>query len=121
MLLRCVAGVIFTERFMKNLILSITFLVFSSHTLAKAAPSTFCNPRVPAIELATAIQLVHEHHKVSVLKDKEIFIDDATLQCQSNMPIWLVGYRLKAYNSGHVFVTVQMDGSVKLKAAVKDG
>ena len=99
----------------KSIILFIALLSFSISTIsAKGIKNTA--ERVPKISIVQAVDLVKEHHKKSKISEKEIYIDSAILKNN----IWEIGYRLKAYESGHRIVTVTMNGTITLNRITKD-
>lgn len=103
------------------LIICLATLFFSHSTFSERAFSKSCNPRVPSITLDMALGIVKKNHRLGSNKDKEIFIDEAKLTCENNILIWDIGYRLQAYESGHLYVQVFMDGTAKILTIVKDG
>ena len=102
-------------------IICLVTLLFSNSTFAKRAPGAFCDPRVPSIKLDAAVSIVKKIHYSGGNKDKEIFIDEAKLICENNTLTWSIGYRLQAYESGHLYVQILMDGTAKVSKVVKDG
>ena len=96
---------------------SVLFIFLFMSNLVFAETTVVCEQRVPTIEAAQAIELV----KSANISSKPIFIDKAKLICTNNQLEWLIGTRIKAYESGHLYVTVSMDGKVTIKSVVKDG
>jgi len=96
-------------------------LLTNNLAYAKRAATSVCDPRVPVVSLEKAINLVRLNHQSSALSDKPIFIDLAQLKCVNNIHTWHIGYRLKAYESGHFIVKVSMDGSLTTGKVIKDG
>ena len=98
----------------------ITSSLFGSFAQAKseraAGDISHCIPTLPieqAIEIATKY----------LAKDSnpdEHFIDSILLQCQQSEAVWEIGWRRKAYQSGHLLMYVHKNGSVQI-SVVKDG
>jgi hypothetical protein len=108
---------------MRKLVISSSIfgllLFFMGQVHAERSRSALCEPRVPALNIDQAIQLAKNSHRAH--SDKKIFIDEAILKCENNIHTWHIGYRLKAYESGHSIVKVLMDGTVKSGKVIKDG
>lgn len=51
---------------------------------------------------------------------ESVFIDFVSLECQAKKQFWVVGFRRRAYESGHLLIYVHMDGATE-KSVVKDG
>ena len=81
--------------------------------------SALCTPRIPVIEFEKALAIATR--AVSRIQAAEsVFIDKAVLICKDNRHYWVVGFRRRAYESGHLLIHVYMDGSTRL-ISVKDG
>jgi hypothetical protein len=102
-------------------VLFVVGMTAGSSVYAKAERSSvLCEPRIPAIDLNAATMIVIKNHTASGLSDKKIFFDEATLECSDQKYYWKIGYRLQAYESGHFYAEVSMDGAVNEGPVVKD-
>jgi len=106
---------------MKNLAYFIFIIsILASPTLnAKAKRSSICEPREPVIKYTQAIKIAKES-LVKYLAVDDAFIDLVKLSCQNQKHIWIIGFRRKAYESGHLLIYLHMDGRTKT-SVVKDG
>jgi len=66
-----------------------------------------------ALEIASA--QIRERHEV-----EELFVDSVVLKCEDSTLLWEVGWRRKAYESGHLILQIFPDKSIRQKI-VKDG
>ena len=95
-------------------------MIVNDVAFAKKSERSVCKPRTPDIVLDDALKLVRTHH-LSAISNEEIFIDFAELKCINNIYKWHIGYRLKAYESEQMIVTLSMDGMIKGYTVSKDG
>jgi len=94
-------------------------LLLGSSAWAKQEAVNDC-PRVPSIHLKEAIELASvELKEKQILED--LFPDSAVLKCESGVQVWEIGWRRKAYESGHMIMQVFGDRAVKHGKVVKDG
>lgn len=106
---------------MKHLIYFTLMLTVSIPIIAnaKAERSTVCEPREPAIEYNQAIEIAKKSLRVYLSVQDTFFIDLVELQCQKHENVWIIGFRRKKYESGHLLIYVHMDGNTKI-TVVKD-
>lgn len=109
------------RNFKSLLIVSIVIFSLVGNVLAKRKEHIPNSERVPAISIEKAIAIVNQHHETGALSEKKIYIDEAVLLRREGNYYWKVGYRLQAYESGHFYVKVFMDGKIETGPVVKDG
>ena len=107
---------------MLNIIKAVfIILLLNNHALAKKvenAPGS-CQQRIPELSLNQALVVANET-AAQYLPNDGFFIDTVTLICQGNQLKWQIGFRRKAYESGHLIVHVNMDKTSEA-SVVKDG
>ena len=113
-------GVMFTKLIsMKTLI--IFLIAFNiEFALAKQERSTVdCKPREPAITLLNAINIATD--EAAKIEDPEkLFIDVIQLNCKNGKAEWSIGFRRKAYESGHLVINIDMQKRIN-RQIIKDG
>jgi uncharacterized protein YpmB len=98
----------------------ITCSLFSSFAQAKKYPSASVTGNcIPMLPIEQALKIARNELSKSSNPDN-FFIDSVLLQCQQPEAIWEVGWRRKAYQSGHLLMYIRKDGSVQ-QSVVKDG
>ncbi len=108
---------------MKKIILALALtiiLISTANAKAERAAGSICKPRVPAISFNQAISIANKYISSQNISLKKNFIDYVSLECKESVHYWVVGYRLKEYETGHYIVYVYMDSSTKA-TVVKDG
>ncbi|MCF6288929.1 MAG: hypothetical protein L3J53_06820 [Proteobacteria bacterium] len=80
---------------------------------------SICEPREPIISYEEAVEIAKNGLKKYMQVD-ESFIDLISLDCQNRKNIWSVGFRRKAYESGHFVIKVNPDSTIQI-FIVKDG
>jgi hypothetical protein len=96
-------------------------LLLNDHALAKKAEKFTggCQQMVPELSLDQALVVAREI-VVQHLPADGFFIDAVALVCQGNQIKWQVGFRRKAYESGHLIIYINMDKTSET-LVVKDG
>lgn len=105
-------------KFLTCFVFVITVL-FSVMSKAKSESGSACGPGEPVIEYSEAITIAKKSQARYFPTDGS-FIDLVKLDCKNKKHIWVVGFRRKEYESGHLLIYVYMDGSTKT-SVVKDG
>lgn len=109
-----------------NKILRLLFVSVVAATVSLGANAkeertsrSLCATRVPQIEIDRAMKIAFD--AIAKVKAVEIFyIDSVSLECKHKKQYWVVGFRRRAYESGHMLVYVHMDGTTEI-SVVKDG
>jgi len=105
---------------MNKIIFTIALIIFFiSSVNAKAEKSSICEPREPKIDYVQAISIAKKA-LVVYLPVEGSYIDLVSLSCNKKKYMWTIGFRRKAYESGHLLIYVYMDSSTKV-SVVKDG
>lgn len=76
-------------------------------------------PRVPVLLSEEALEAASRQLK-QTQNIEEFFVDSILLKCENDRDFWEIGWRRKAYESGHFVIKVFTDGSIETKI-VKDG
>jgi len=97
----------------------ISLSLFTVNVKAEKSYVDICEYREPVIKYIQATKLAQkslERH----IPIGSTFIDLAELNCKNKAHFWGIGFRRKAYESGHFLIRVNMDGTTKM-SVVKDG
>ena len=94
-------------------------LIGNAMAKSKIEKSAICTPRVPSIKYYDAIDIAIKTVK-KYLAIVDAYIDIIELNCLNNKYVWTIGFRRKAYGSGHLLIYVYMDGSSETSIG-KDG
>ena len=95
-------------------------LLFGS--FAQAKKERFVNDTsncTPALPIEQALKIAKNKLSKNSNPD-DFFIDSVLLQCQQSEAVWEVGWRRKAYQSGHLLMYIHENSSVQ-ERVVKDG
>lgn len=101
-----------------TLIMSM-FCICTAVVKAERNASQICKPRTPLLEYKEAVSLA-EKEKDKFFKSDEAFIDLVKLVCEKNKYKWEIGFRRKAYETGHLIISVFMNKKMTV-SVVKDG
>lgn len=93
--------------------------LFIDITSAEAKRKSFCKPGEPKINYIQAIEIAKKT-LVTYQVVEETFIDLVKLNCKNQKHTWSIGFRRKSYESGHMLININMDGTSKV-SIVKDG
>lgn len=94
-------------------------IIVNANAKSKKTHDSICGPRVPEIEYDKAIVIAIKTFATYQIIDSA-FIDYISLECKEKKYFWIVGFRRRAYESGHLLIYVYMDGATKT-LVVKDG
>ena len=116
---------VFSFRTMKK-ILKLLFIVavgtsipFGASAKEEKTAESLCVPRVPPIEIDRAMKIaIDALSKIQAVESS--YMDSISLECKHKKQYWIVGFRRRAYETGHLLVYVHMDGATDI-SVVKDG
>jgi len=103
----------------KLLFISIISISTLNHS-AIAKKIRQCDSRVPEIKLTTAITLAKNYVINTLNFTGDVFVDEAKLNCRENELVWLLGLRKTDYETGHLYLSVNMSSSINIESIVKD-
>ena len=83
-----------------------------------AATADTCSPML-AIEIEEALRVAKNELSKNSNPDN-FFIDSVLLKCKGSEAVWEVGWRRKAYESGHLLMYIYKNRRVQ-QSVVKDG
>jgi len=73
----------------------------------------------PVLSIEQALKMAKNELSKNLDPD-DFFIDSVLLQCHQLEAVWEVGWRRKAYQSGHLLMYIHKNGSIQ-QSVVKDG
>lgn len=96
-----------------------TSIPFLANAKEERTQALLCAQRVPKIEINRAMQLaINAFSKLQPTEDS--YMDFVSLECKQNKQYWVVGFRRRAYETGHLLVYIDMNGKTEV-SVVKDG
>ena len=109
----------FTKLIYMKLLLVLLIALNSEFAFSKKERGSICDPREPTITLSNAVDIAME--QVAKIQNlDELFIDTAQLNCENGKAEWLIGFRRKEYESGHLVVSIDMKKNINTQI-IKDG
>lgn len=101
------------------IVVATTFFVFGANAKEERTHGSLCTTRVPKIEINGAIEIAVKAFSKLQATDSS-YIDSISLECKEKKQYWIVGFRRRAYETGHLLIYIYMDGTTEISVE-KDG
>lgn len=108
-------------KYMSNKFSLIVLFFLISPAFAYCESSQGECPMIPRVDLEEALLIGREKVKETLAQGQgDVFPDEAALICRDGEQVWRIGWRQRAYESGHFYIEVLGDKSAKIGPVVKD-